>query len=316
MAAATAPPPDIFPPRADPRRRSATSVGAQSPQTKLKGAAWTTDLTSRSAAVRDRRVLRADGGRDPRLAKGRGLLERARTEELLEQPPPARRPSWTSAAGPASTPAGWRASRGYEVHLIDVVLLHVEEPGARPRAAEHPIASLAVGDARSIMEMSADAVVLLGPLYHLTEHRDRIAALREAQRGAAKRHPAGGVDRPLRLGALRPVRGLPPLPGLRSRRGAGPGRGAASGSVRPPLYFTTSYLHAAGGGRRRDRGGRPAPRDDAGDRGRRLAPPGRTSSTIGTIPARRQPARPAPNAGSRAEPARCELSPVGRRAKP
>ena len=44
-----------------------------------------------------------------------------------------------------------------------------------------------------------------------------------------ERHPAGARS-PLRLGALRPVRGLPPLPDYDRVRGAGPGRGAASGS--------------------------------------------------------------------------------------
>jgi SAM-dependent methyltransferase len=41
-----------------------------------------------------------------------------------------------------------------------------------------------VGDARALerADASADAVLLLGPLYHLTERDDRLAALREALR--------------------------------------------------------------------------------------------------------------------------------------
>ncbi len=50
--------------------------------------------------------------------------------------------------------------------------------------AKFPIASCVVGDARKIeqSDASADGVLLLGPLYHLTERADRLAALREAHR--------------------------------------------------------------------------------------------------------------------------------------
>ena len=44
--------------------------------------------------------------------------------------------------------------------------------------------SATLGDARKLAfpDRSADAVLLLGPLYHLTERADRLAALREARR--------------------------------------------------------------------------------------------------------------------------------------
>jgi ubiquinone/menaquinone biosynthesis C-methylase UbiE len=74
---------------------------------------------------------------------------------------------------------------GYHVHLIDAMPLHVEQ--AR-RAGEtqphHPLASAEVGDARRLEfpDQGADAALLLGPLYHLTEREDRVAALAEARR--------------------------------------------------------------------------------------------------------------------------------------
>jgi ubiquinone/menaquinone biosynthesis C-methylase UbiE len=77
------------------------------------------------------------------------------------------------------------ATEGYSVHLIDPVPLHVEQAiegsASQPEA---PLASAEVGDARGLpMEQaSADAVLLLGPLYHLTEQEDRVLALREACR--------------------------------------------------------------------------------------------------------------------------------------
>jgi ubiquinone/menaquinone biosynthesis C-methylase UbiE len=80
--------------------------------------------------------------------------------------------------------ASWLARAGYEVSLLDAVPLHVEQ--AREAAShqpEHPFTAV-VGDARDLPheEQSADAVVLFGPLYHLTERNDRLLALSEARR--------------------------------------------------------------------------------------------------------------------------------------
>ena len=77
------------------------------------------------------------------------------------------------------------AREGYSVHLIDPVPLHVEQ--AREASALQRDASLAsaeVGDARRLTcdDDSVDAVLLLGPLYHLTSRDDRLQALREAYR--------------------------------------------------------------------------------------------------------------------------------------
>src|SRR5262249_39568553 len=81
--------------------------------------------------------------------------------------------------------ACWLADLGYEVHLYDPVPLHVAQAEAASKARPtHPLAGCAVGDARAVgrPDESADAVRLLGPLYHLTERADRLAALREARR--------------------------------------------------------------------------------------------------------------------------------------
>ena len=81
--------------------------------------------------------------------------------------------------------ACWLAGLGYEVHLVDPVEKHVEAAREASSAQpEHPLASAALGDARSLDQAdgSADAVLLMGPLYHLTDRTDRLAALREAYR--------------------------------------------------------------------------------------------------------------------------------------
>jgi ubiquinone/menaquinone biosynthesis C-methylase UbiE len=74
---------------------------------------------------------------------------------------------------------------GYQVHLIDITPLHVEVARqASARQPQAPLASAEVGDARMLPwgAALADAVLLFGPLYHLTERGDRIQALCEARR--------------------------------------------------------------------------------------------------------------------------------------
>src|SRR4051794_39764187 len=120
-----------------------------------------------------------------RLRRGSGRIEVARTQEIVSRflpPPPA--VVFDIGGGPGVY-ATWLARRGYEVHLIDPVPLHVEQARhASTRQPEAPIASCALGDARRIerADGSVDAALLLGPLYHLTERADRVAALREAAR--------------------------------------------------------------------------------------------------------------------------------------
>ena len=78
--------------------------------------------------------------------------------------------------------ADWLARRGHRVHMLDPVRLHVDE--ARRRAGDPPQYTVDVGDARQLPfeDASFDAVLLLGPLYHLVERDDRVRALREAAR--------------------------------------------------------------------------------------------------------------------------------------
>jgi SAM-dependent methyltransferase len=89
--------------------------------------------------------------------------------------PPAR---VLDVGGASGVYASWLSGRGYQVHLIDPVPLH------RERAMADGRFSVAPGDARGLAEDdgSYDAVLLLGPLYHLTGRTDRIRALAEARR--------------------------------------------------------------------------------------------------------------------------------------
>lgn len=79
----------------------------------------------------------------------------------------------------------WLAQQGYEVHLIDPVPRHLGlAREASRQQPEFPIASINLGDARGLEwpDGSCDVVLLMGPLYHLTEAARRRMALQEARR--------------------------------------------------------------------------------------------------------------------------------------
>ena len=115
---------------------------------------------------------------------GNPALELVRSMELLDRllpGPPAR---LLDVGGGPGTYAASLARLGYRVHLVDPVPLHVEQ--ARQAAASDPASGFtaALGDARELSERaeSQDAVLLFGPLYHLTEKAQRRQALAEARR--------------------------------------------------------------------------------------------------------------------------------------
>jgi len=68
--------------------------------------------------------------------------------------------------------------------LPQAVILRSEARQASQAQPSHPIASVKVGDARELdyPDASADGVLLHGPLYHLTDRNDRLAAIRESKR--------------------------------------------------------------------------------------------------------------------------------------
>jgi SAM-dependent methyltransferase len=127
----------------------------------------------------------ASGYEAARLHQGAGRLDRERSRELVARFLPSAPATVLDIGGGPGGHACWLAARGYQVHLIDITPLHVElARQASARQPEAPLASAEVGDARSLSwpDGTADAVVLFGPLYHLTDRADRLRALREAHR--------------------------------------------------------------------------------------------------------------------------------------
>jgi ubiquinone/menaquinone biosynthesis C-methylase UbiE len=120
-----------------------------------------------------------------RLFKGAGRLELARTQEILTRFLPPAPCTVLDVGGGPGVYSLWLARAGYEIHLVDLAPEHVEQARAASSAQkDHPVTSIQAGDARKLpqFDCSVDAVLLMGPLYHLTERSERLAALREAHR--------------------------------------------------------------------------------------------------------------------------------------
>ena len=119
-----------------------------------------------------------------RLLRVENELELLRTREILLRYLPDVPAEIIDVGGGPAVHSFWMASLGYATHLVDIVPKHIEQASQINQEKSGVLASLAVGDARALAfpDHSAEAVLLLGPLYHLVREEDRLAALREAFR--------------------------------------------------------------------------------------------------------------------------------------
>jgi SAM-dependent methyltransferase len=125
----------------------------------------------------------ARGEEQARLRSGAGLVEFERTCEIVLRHLPAAPSTVADVGGGPGEYAVWLAKRGHTVLHRDVVPSHVEQVEDAAAAAGVEV-DAEVADARrlDLPDDTADAFLLLGPLYHLRSRDDRLAALREAAR--------------------------------------------------------------------------------------------------------------------------------------
>lgn len=183
---------------------------------------------------------------ESRLGSGVSRLEFERTKEILSRVLPAPPSRVVDVGGGPGFYSAWLAERGYEVHLIDATARLVEKARDLNTTLEKPIASISVGDARSLSFAggSAAAVLVMGPLYHLTASADRETALREASRvlmgggcivAAAISRYASSLD-----GMARKLTFDPAFVRMRDRDLRD---GQHRNETDHPDYFTTAYFH-------------------------------------------------------------------------
>lgn len=127
-----------------------------------------------------------------RLRTGIGLIEFERTKEILLENLPTPPAVIYDIGGAYGEYSWWLTSLGYEVHLFDLSETNIKM--SKGLTKEYPYCSLAaseVCDARKVprADNSADAVLLMGPLYHITDYEERIRAIKESFRLLKK----GGV---------------------------------------------------------------------------------------------------------------------------
>jgi SAM-dependent methyltransferase len=180
------------------------------------------------------------GGETARLSEGLGRLEFLRTWDILtrELPPhPARILDVGGATGVYAAPL---AALGHDVTVIDPV------PGHVAASARLPGVTAIEGDARSLPvgDGEADVVLMLGPLYHLPERADRIAAWREARRAARPGGLVAGVVI-CRFASLfdGAVKGYYAEPGFRELVEDVLVDGRHRSGERGLPYFTDAYFH-------------------------------------------------------------------------
>ena len=120
-----------------------------------------------------------------RLRSGIGLIEFEISKEIILEKLPKPPAVIYDIGGAYGEYSWWLSSLGYEVHLFDLSETNIlmskalenEYPGIALKAAE-------VCDARAVPrpDKSADAVLLMGPLYSIIEYGERIAAIKESYR--------------------------------------------------------------------------------------------------------------------------------------
>jgi len=118
-----------------------------------------------------------------------GPFEYERTIELIARYLGREQLIVIDAGGGSGAYALWLAEQGHLVHFVDLVPRHVGMVTTKARDRSLTLGSAGLADARSLPfgDEFADLVLLMGPLYHLTDLNDRLQALRECLRVVKKR---------------------------------------------------------------------------------------------------------------------------------
>jgi ubiquinone/menaquinone biosynthesis C-methylase UbiE len=119
-----------------------------------------------------------------RLTRIESELELLRTRDIFSRYLPVPPAIVLDVGGGPAVHSYWLAERGYLVHLVDIVPAHIELAQAMHGQHSYKLQSIQLGNACNLTfeSESVEAIIMLGPLYHLTKRNDRIKALQEAFR--------------------------------------------------------------------------------------------------------------------------------------
>ena len=204
-----------------------------------KGSPWRTTGPYRDVMDPDVVAHYGDGAEQARLDGW--SLERLRTEELLTRWLPRPPGRVLDVGGGPGRHAAWMAERGWAVTLLDPVPLHVTQASAVVGGR------VELGDGRRLphADETFDAVLVLGPLYHLVDAGDRVAVLREARRVVK----LGGVVVAAAISRLASMlsgfaEGFIRDPRFREIVAGDLVDGTHRNPTRHPNWFTTAFFHA------------------------------------------------------------------------
>lgn len=125
------------------------------------------------------------GAEQGRLERGIGVIEWERSKEIISRYLEASKQVIYDIGGGTGAYSRWLAALGHEVHMFELAPEAVLYAQKLQASGDIPtIHSIEVADARHIAraDKSADLILLMGPLYHLPDRKDRLAALHEASR--------------------------------------------------------------------------------------------------------------------------------------
>jgi 2-polyprenyl-3-methyl-5-hydroxy-6-metoxy-1,4-benzoquinol methylase len=114
----------------------------------------------------------------------RHSLEKIRTQEIISRYLSKEKLKILDVGGANGIYSFWLASMGHSVDLIDLVPKHVKQAKEAEQEKGIKLSSITLGDACKLPydENIYDIVLLMGPLYHLQEKKQRLLALSEAKR--------------------------------------------------------------------------------------------------------------------------------------
>ncbi len=121
-----------------------------------------------------------NGAEIGRLERGLGVVEFYRSKEIIAKYLTGQQSVIYDVGGGIGMYSRWLAGQGHKVTLIELAPAAVKYAENRDKG----LYTAQAGDARSLdqPDASADALLLMGPLYHLQERGERGAVLREAYR--------------------------------------------------------------------------------------------------------------------------------------